>query len=35
MDLLGDYFGLYLAAKTQNVLEIARFVRLRQRRCGF
>ena len=35
MDLLGHYFGLYLAAKSQNGLEIARFVRFRQRRCGF
>ena len=35
MDLLGHYFGLYLTAKSQNVLEIARFVRFRQRRCGF
>ena len=34
-DFLGHFFGLYLAGECQNVLEIARFVRFRQRRCGF
>ena len=32
---LGHFFGLYLAGEGQNVLEIARFVRFRQRRWSF
>ena len=34
MGLLGHYFGLYLTAEGQKVLEIIRFVRFRQRRCS-
>ena len=33
--LCGYFFGLYHAAEAQNHPEIARFVRFRQRRCGF